>query len=221
MSINNIIEHTILKPDCSLDDIKKACQETLEYQFYGVCVPPYFVRDAERLLNEQAKVISVIGFPMGYSTIPAKVEEIKRALDEGANEVDAVINICALKSGNWNYVRSELDSLMRSTLMKGKIFKAIIETGLLTKEEMKKLLPLCEEQEVHFVKTSTGFNADGASVEVVKFLRENLNAKIKIKASGGVKTAEQAERLRKAGADRIGTSNGIFIVAHTKTKLQE
>ncbi len=215
MTIAHLIEHSILKPDASLEEIQQACEETIRRGFYGVCVPPYYVRDAERAIDEKAKVISVIGFPFGYSTIPAKVEEIKRALDEGANEVDAVVNLCAVKSGAWNYVRSEMDSLMRSALMKGKILKAIIEPGLLTKEELDKLLTVCEEQEVHFVKTSTGFNGTGATVEMVKYLRAALNPKIRIKASGGIKTLAQAKELLEAGADRIGSSNSVMIADET------
>lgn len=212
MNIHKVIEQTLLKPDCTNKDIQRLCEEALQYQFYGVCVPPFHVREAARILKEQAKVITVVGFPMGYSTIAAKVEEIKRAIDEEADEIDAVVNICAIKSGNWNHVKSELDSMSRAVSMRGKVFKLIIETGLLTKEEMKLILKIAEDNDVNFIKTSTGVNADGASVEVVKFLRENLAPKIKIKASGGIKSFEMADKLLKAGANRIGTSNGIAIV---------
>jgi deoxyribose-phosphate aldolase len=216
MDLHKVIEHTILKPDCTLDNIHRLCDEAVQYNFYGVCVPPYFVRDAVRFLNEQAKVITVVGFPMGYSTIPSKVEDIKRALDEEASEIDAVVNICAIKSGNWNYVKNEVDSMMRAVSMKGRVMKLIIETGLLTKNEMKQVIGIAEANDVHFIKTSTGVNADGATVEVVKFLRENLKPKIKIKASGGIKSLEVAENLLKSGADRIGTSNGVQIALQTK-----
>jgi deoxyribose-phosphate aldolase len=216
MDLHKVIEHTILKPDCTLDSIHRLCDEAVQYNFYGVCVPPYFVRDAVRFLNERVKVITVVGFPMGYSTIPSKVEEIKRALDEEAHEIDAVVNICAIKSGNWNYVKNEVDSMMRAVSMKGRIMKLILETGLLTKIEMKQVIEIAEANDVHFIKTSTGFNADGATVEVVKFLRENLKPKIKIKASGGIKSFEMAEKLLISGADRIGTSNGVQIAMQTK-----
>ena len=186
MELHKVIEHTILKPDCTLDNIRSLCEETLQYKFLGVCVPPFFVKDAVRFLDEQAKVITVVGFPMGYSTIPSKVEEIKRALDEGGDEIDAVVNIAAIKSGNWLYVKNEVDSMIRAVSLKGKLMKLIIETGLLTKDEIRKVLAIAEANDVHFIKTSTGFNADGATVEVVRFIRENLNPKIKIKASGGL-----------------------------------
>lgn len=216
MDIHKAIEHTILKPDCTLDDIRRVCEEAVQYNFYGVCVPPYFVKEAARLLNEQAKVVTVVGFPMGYSNVPAKVEEIKRALDEEADEIDAVVNICAIKSNNWNYIKNEVDSLARAVSMRGKVMKLIIETGLLTKAEMKQVIKIAEDNDVQFIKTSTGFNGEGATVEIVKFLRENLNPKVKIKASGGIKSFEMAEKLIQAGADRIGTSTGVQIVLNAK-----
>lgn len=216
MDIHKAIEHTILKPDCTLDDIRRLCEEAVQYNFYGVCVPPYFVKDAARFLNEQAKVVTVVGFPMGYSNVPAKVEEVKRALDEEANEIDAVVNICAIKSNNWNYIKNEVDSVARAVSMRGKVLKLIIETGLLTKAEMKQVIKIAEDNDVQFIKTSTGLNGDGATVEIVKFLRENLNPKVKIKASGGIKSFEMAEKLIQAGADRIGTSNGVQIVLNSK-----
>ena len=216
MDIHKAIEHTTLKPDCMLDDIRRLCEEALQYNFYGVCVPPYFVKDAARFLNEQAKVVTVVGFPMGYSNVPAKVEEVKRALDEEADEIDAVVNICAIKSNNWNYIKNEVDSVARAVSMRGKVLKLIIETGLLTKAEMKQVIKIAEDNDVQFIKTSTGFNGDGATVEIVKFLRENLNPKVKIKASGGIKSFEMAEKLIHAGADRIGTSNGVQIVLNAK-----
>ena len=216
MDIHKAIEHTILKPDCTLDDIRRVCEEAVQYNFHGICVPPYFVKDAARLLNEQAKVVTVVGFPMGYSNVPAKVEEIKRAIDEEADEIDAVVNICAIKCNNWNYIKNEVDSLARAVSMRGKVMKLIIETGLLTKAEMMQVIKIAEDNDVQFIKTSTGFNGDGATVEIVKFLRENLNPKVKIKASGGIKSFEMAEKLIHAGADRIGTSNGVQIVLNAK-----
>jgi deoxyribose-phosphate aldolase len=212
MELHKIIEHTILKPDCTLESIRKVCEETLQHQFFGVCVPPFYVRDAVRFLDEQAKVVTVVGFPMGYSTIPSKVEEIKRSLDEGAYEVDAVVNICAVKNGNWSYIKNELDSMMRAVSIKGKQMKLIVETGLLTREELRKLLPIAEENEVQFIKTSTGINGGGATADDIRFLRQHLQPRTKIKASGGIKTTLQAEELVKAGADRIGSSSSVALV---------
>lgn len=216
MDMHKAIEHSNLKPDCTVDDIRKLCEETLQYKFQAVCVSPYYVKSASRFLNEQAKVATVVGFPMGYSTISAKVEEIKRAIDEDADEIDAVVNINAIKSNNWNYIKSEIDSLSRAVSMRGKILKLIIETGLLTKDEMKQVIKIAEDNAVQFISTSTGISADGATVEIVKFLRENLSPKVKIKASGGIKSFDIAERLLLAGADRIGTSNGLQIILNEK-----
>lgn len=213
MDIQRAIEHTILKPDTSQDDIRRLCEEAIQYNFYGVCVPPYFVKDASRFMNEQAKVVTVVGFPMGYSNVASKVEEIKRALDEEADEIDAVVNISAIKSGNWNYIKNELGSLTRAVSMRGKIMKLIIESGLLNHTEIMQVIKIAEDNDIQFIKTSTGMHTEGATVEMVRFLRENLSSKVKIKASGGIKSFEMAEKLIQAGADRIGTSNGIQIVS--------
>jgi deoxyribose-phosphate aldolase len=157
----------------------------------------------------------VVGFPMGYSSIPAKVEEVKKAIDEGADELDMVVNISAIKSGHWSYIRNEIDSVIRAVAIKGKVMKLIVETGLLTRDELKLLLPIAEANDVHFIKTSTGFNGDGATVETVKFLRQNLRPNIKIKASGGIKSFEVAERMIQAGANRIGSSSSVNIALHS------
>jgi deoxyribose-phosphate aldolase len=157
-------------------------------------------------------VATVIGFPMGYATTPAKVEEIKRAIDEGADEVDAVVNICAVKSGKWNYVRNDIDSMTRIAHMRGKAIKVILETGLMNTEEMKSLCEICTESGVDFVKTSTGILSAGANVETVTWLRAHLPPAIKIKASGGVRSKKSALELIEAGADRLGSSSGVKIV---------
>jgi len=149
---------------------------------------------------------------MGYSQTPAKVEEIKRAIDDGASEVDAVINICAVKMGNWNYVRNDIDSMVMAAHLKGKSIKIILETGLLKEDELRRLSDICLEIKPDFVKTSTGYNGDGATVQVVSLLKNLLNDQIKIKASGGIRTREDALRMIEAGAKRIGSSSGVVIV---------
>ena len=218
MNILKKIEHTLLKPDMTANDVKILCEEALQHNFYGVCVPPFFVRDAVYLLSEKMKVISVAGFPLGYSTIPSKVEDVRRALDDGADEVDFVVNIAAIKSQNWAHVRNEIDAIMRTVALRSKQMKLIIEIGLLTRDELRILLPIAEQNDVHFIKTSTGFNGEGATIEGVKFLRENLSPKTKIKASGGIKTLEQAQRFVAAGADRIGTSSSVQIALQMMKK---
>jgi len=149
---------------------------------------------------------------MGYASTPAKIEEIKRAIDEGASEIDAVINVCAVKSGNWNYVTNDIDSLTTATHLKGKQIKIILETALLTQEEIERVVGICLDKEVEYLKTSTGFNGGGATIEVVELLKRLADGKAKIKASGGIRSRWEAEQFIKAGADRIGTSSGVTII---------
>lgn len=213
MSLKEIIDHTVLKPDCTKEDVIRVCNEAKEHGFYAVCVPPYLVKTAkDHLKDEKIKIATVVGFPMGYSAVAAKVEEIKRALNDGADEFDVVVNISAVKNKDWIYVKNDIDSCTRAAHLRGKTMKIIFETGLLSKEEILKLCEICSEIEVDFVKTSTGFNGKGADVETVKLLRQNLLKSIKIKASGGIHTKEMAENLVASGANRLGCSESIGIV---------
>jgi deoxyribose-phosphate aldolase len=154
------IEHTVLKPDTTLSDVRRMCEEAQNHRFAGVCIPPLFVREARRILGENAriKVATVVGFPMGYSAIPAKSEEIKRALEEGADEIDAVINIAAVKSNNWNHVQHDIDAVALATHMRGRTLKIILECGLLTDTEIKKVCELAADARVVWLKTGTGFH---------------------------------------------------------------
>ncbi|MEM9820263.1 MAG: deoxyribose-phosphate aldolase [Bacteroidota bacterium] len=214
MNLASYIDHTVLKADCNKQAIETLCNEALAHQFVAVCVPPYFVRTARKYLEDSAiKVATVIGFPMGYSAIPAKVEEIKRAIIDGVDELDVVVNICAVKNGDWAHVRNEVDSITRAAHLKGKIIKLIFETSLLDEKEMEQLCSLCSEIELDYVKTSTGFNGEGAKVETIKFLRSHLADRIKIKASGGIRSREDAEKMIEAGASRLGSSSGVKIVS--------
>ena len=214
MQLARVIDHTILKPDCTKTDIETLCKEAIDFGFKTVCVPPYYIKDAVRFLKDhETMVASVIGFPLGYSATPAKVEEIKRAIMDGADEIDAVINISAVKSSNWNHVENDIDSMTRAVHLKGKVIKVILETGLMTAEEVKKLCKICAEQGVDFVKTSTGFNAAGANIDIVQDLRNILPKKIKIKASGGIRSKKEAIDLLNAGADRLGCSASVQIVS--------
>jgi deoxyribose-phosphate aldolase len=213
VEIAKVIEHTLLKPGANKDDIRKLCNEAAEYQFHGVCVPPYYVRLAkEYLKDEHLKVITVIGFPFGYQTKGTKVEETKKVIEDGADEIDMVINIAAFKSDDLTYVREDIESIATLCRLRNKTLKVIIETCLLSPEEIVKICELVGDIGVDFIKTSTGFNGEGATIENVKLIRQSTPGKIKIKAAGGIKTREFAEQLIKAGADRIGTSSGIFIV---------
>ena len=213
MTLEKYIDHTILRPDCTLEEIRKLCEEATTHGFFAVCVPPFFVKNAKQFLSRShVKLSTVVGFPMGYSTTSAKVEEIKKAVDEGADELDVVINICAVKSGLWNYVQSDIDSMTTAAHIKGKHIKVILETGLMNEKEIRRLCQICQEVEPNFVKTSTGFNGGGATTEVVRLLRECLSSKIKVKASGGIRSREAALAMIEAGADRLGTSSGVKIV---------
>ncbi len=212
MSLAHLIDHTILKPNCTKADVEKVCKEAIKYQFAAVCIPPFFVKDAVSILEEtKVKVATVVGFPMGYATISAKVEEIKRALEEGVDEIDSVANIAAIKNGNWNTVKNDIDSVTRAVHMRGKMIKVAIETTLLTEEEIRRTCQICIDSGVNFVNTSTGYQG-GASVEAVKLLRAVLLDNIKIKASGGILNQKQANELVEAGADRLGCSASIAIV---------
>lgn len=215
MNVAAYIDHTLLKPDSTLENIRQICNEAREYKFAAVCIPPYYVHDAARWLEdtpEKIQVATVVGFPLGYSSTIAKVEEIKRAIDDGADEIDAVINLCAVKNQLWSHVRSDLDSLITATRMKGKKIKIILETAILTPAELEQACVVLAELKPDFAKTSTGFNGGGATIDVVKRMGELLQHKIAIKASGGIRSFADAKAMIEAGATRIGTSSGVAIV---------
>jgi deoxyribose-phosphate aldolase len=213
MKMNQRIEHTILKPDTMESDIKKLCEEAIEHGFFGVCVPPYFVKHASIILKDSSiKIVTVAGFPLGYNTTPAKVEEARKAMDEGAHEIDMVMNIAALKNNDLNFVQNDIQSVATLVQLKGCKLKVIIETALLSNDEKVKACEICAKVGVDFVKTSTGFASSGAKLKDIELMRKNLPASIKIKASGGIKTKEQAKDLVKAGADRLGTSSGPDLI---------
>jgi deoxyribose-phosphate aldolase len=214
MNLASKIDHTLLKADATEKEVKRLCAEAKEYGFAAVCIPPYFVRKCKLWLKDsEVKVATVVGFPLGYSHTPAKVEEARRAIDEGADEVDMVINIIALKAGDWNYLKNELTSVATIVQLRGGKLKVILETGLLTNDEIVKACELCAEMTVDFVKTSTGFTPVGATVEAVKLLRASLPKAIKIKASGGIRDKAFALQLIEAGADRLGCSASVSIVS--------
>jgi deoxyribose-phosphate aldolase len=213
MKMNQRIEHTILKPDTMESDIKKLCEEAIEHGFFGVCVPPYFVKHASIILKDSSiKIVTVAGFPLGYNTTPAKVEEARKAMDEGAHEIDMVMNIAALKNNDLNFVQNDIQSVATLVQLKGCKLKVIIETALLSNDEKVKACEICAKVGVDFVKTSTGFASSGAKLKDIELMRKNLPASIKIKASGGIKTKEQAKDLVKAGANRLGTSSGPDLI---------
>ncbi len=213
MNLAAYIDHTILKPTSLLEDVEKICEEAREYGFAAVCVPPLFVPYAKnKLAASNVKVATVIGFPFGYSAIEAKLAEVVLAIVEGADELDMVINIAALKNNDWQYLAKEINSIFPIIRSKGKVIKVIIESGILTDDEIIKCCDIYGGAGVDFVKTSTGYAEKGASVHAVELIRKHLADAVKIKASGGIKTAAFAKELIDAGADRLGCSSSVAIV---------
>ncbi|MBA2249833.1 MAG: deoxyribose-phosphate aldolase [Chitinophagaceae bacterium] len=214
--INNIatyIDHTFLKPTATLADIKKICDEAIEYHFVAVCIPPLYVKKATEFLKESGvKVATVVGFPFGYSAIEAKVAELVLAIIDGVDELDVVINISAIKNADWQFLGNEINTIMPIAKNKNKVVKIIIESGVLTDTEIITCCDIYGAAEVDFLKTSTGYAEKGASVEAVKLIRAHLANNIKIKASGGIKTYQFAKELISAGASRLGCSNSIQVV---------
>lgn len=218
MKINSYIDHTILKPTTLISDIDRLCQEAKEYEFAAVCVPPPLVKRSKELLQEtKVKVSTVIGFPFGYSAIEAKLAEILLSMVDGADELDVVINILAIKNNDWLYISNEINHIMPVVKGKGKTIKIIIESGVLTLDELLKCCELYGAAGIDFLKTSTGYAEKGASVEAVRIMRENLPSHVQIKASGGIRTYEFARQLIDAGATRLGCSASVAIVNQQAT----
>jgi deoxyribose-phosphate aldolase len=213
MNIASYIDHTVLKPTTTVADVEKLCSEAIQYSFAAVCVPPLFVKKAKELTSgSTVKVATVIGFPFGYSAIEAKVAEMVLAIVDGADELDMVINISAVKNKDWQFLANEINTVMPIVWGKGKVIKVIIESGILTNEEIITCCDIYGAAGVDFMKTSTGYAEKGATVEAVQLMRKHLPAAIKIKASGGIKNYSFALQLVQAGADRLGCSSSIQIV---------
>jgi len=208
------IDHTLLRPDAKTTDIEKLCNEALSYSFAAVCVPPYYIHHvAKQLSGSTVKVATVIGFPLGYQLTYTKLHEIERATALGAVEMDMVINLCALKNADWGYVANEIHAAAELTHQQpGNLLKVIIESALLSDEEIVKVCRICADANADYVKTSTGFNGGGATVEAVRLMRNTLPANVFIKASGGIRTKQEALTMIKAGADRLGCSASVQIV---------
>ena len=214
MNINSYIDHTILKPTTTLGEVEKICAEAIQYNFAAVCIPPLFVAKAKELVKDsQVKVATVIGFPFGYSAIEAKVAEIVLAMVDGADELDMVINISAIKNNDWNFIANEINTIMPIVKSRDKTIKVIIESGILTDDEIIKCCDIYGMAGVDYVKTSTGYAEKGASVHAVKLIRAHLADSVKIKASGGIKTFAFAKELIDAGATRLGCSGSVAIVS--------
>ncbi len=210
--MKEFIDHTYLAADCTGDDVVRVCQEAIAHGFKAVCIPPYFVSRAHKLLTGSGvQLATVISFPYGYQETATKVQEIRRAMDEGADEFDIVINLSALKSGDWAYVRTDIEAVATTARLKGKVCKITIEAGDLTREELTKVCSICNEIKPTFVKSATGTRGR-ASVAIVRALRSELDGGIKIKASGGILDHAFARQLIEAGADRIGSASGTALL---------
>lgn len=214
MEINSYIDATNLSTTATLEDIKKLCEEASKNHFASVCVHPYYVRAAKEFLKDSSvAVTTVIGFPLGMHTIGVKQYEAIEAINDGADELDMVINMGAVKNKDFEYIKQEIEEVRDA--IDGHTLKVIVETCYLTEKELMKLTEICNETFVHFIKTSTGFGTRGASLDDIKIIKEHKNEVLEIKASGGIKTEKDMIKFIEAGATRIGTSHIEVLVNHS------
>lgn len=219
MKIERYIDHTLLKPDTTTDDIKKLCEEAKQYNFFSVCVNPSHVELCKSLLEgSDTKVCTVVGFPLGATTSEVKQFETVQAIRNGADEIDMVINIGALKTGDLETVQKDIEAVVN---VKGEaLVKVIIETALLTPDEIVTASELSKKTGADFVKTSTGFNGRGASVEDVTLMKSTVGDALGVKASGGIRSKEDALQMIEKGATRLGASSGVKIVLGEKSNSE-
>ncbi len=204
------VDHTLLSQGATWEDIKTICDDAVKYQTASVCIPPSFVKQAAEYLEGRVPVCTVIGFPNGYNTAPVKCAETKDALDNGADEIDMVINIGDLKAKKYDALTEEIKALKK--ICGSKVLKVIIETCLLTEEEKIAMCRIVTESGADFIKTSTGFSTGGATVEDVKLFAEHVGKNVRIKAAGGIKSFEDADAFLSLGADRLGTSRLVTLL---------
>ena len=212
LKLNRFIEHTALKPTLTDKDIDQLVEEAVEYEFLGVCVPTFWVKKASReVKNHGIQLVTVVGFPLGYQMTENKLDEIKLAIDNGANELDIVMNVSAFKSG-MSWVKTELGKCAQLIHENDCLMKVIIETAYLSEQEIVKASVLCQDAGTDFVKTSTGFAPAGAKVEHIALIRSSIHSNVGVKASGGIRDLETAVKMIEAGADRLGVSAGVSIM---------
>ncbi len=222
MPLETYLEHTNLAPTITGADVEKLTDEALAYQFVGVCVPPFWVRKAKRDLNNAPiAVVTVIGFPLGYQHTEVKLNEIKWAIQDGADELDLVINISAIKHNAFEWVKPEIYRCAELIHAEGKILKVILETAYLTDEEIVRACKVSADAGADFVKTSTGFAPTGATVEHIRLMRQSVPNTVGIKASGGIRTLEKAWAMIEAGAERLGTSASVSLMEEAQKKVRE
>ena len=221
IDIAKLIDHTLLKPEATPDDIKKLCAEALKYGFASVCVNPCYVKLVSEILKgSKVKTCCVVGFPLGANRTETKVFEAEKAIEDGVDEIDMVMNIGMLKSGNYEYVERDIQAVVNTAHKYGVLVKVILETALLTDEEKIKACILAKRANADFVKTSTGFSKGGATVGDVALMRRVVGSAMGVKASGGIRTYEQAIEMIKSGADRIGASASVKIISGAPPDLK-
>lgn len=216
-NIASYIDHTLLKPDADKNSVRLLCSEAVQEQFAAVCISPYFISLAKELLeNSRVKIATVIGFPLGYNSTASKLQDIADAINAGADELDVVHNITAVKNGDWQLAKDEIRQCTELVHSQGKIIKVIVESGLLTDEELAHCCEYYAPCGIDFMKTSTGFSNIGATVHAVQLMRKFLPMEINIKASGGIRNFAFAKELINAGANRIGCSASMQILKESK-----
>jgi deoxyribose-phosphate aldolase len=219
MNLAPYIDHTLLKQTTILSEVESLCKEAMEYKFAAVCIPPLYVKKTKEFLaGSGVKVATVVGFPLGYCAIEAKVAEIVLAIVDGADELDVVANISAIKNRDWNFIANEINTILPIIKSKNKVIKVIIESGVLSDDEIIKCCDIYGAAGVDFVKTSTGFASKGASIHAVELIRTHLADSVKIKASGGIKSYSFAKELINAGADRLGSSASLEIMKESYSR---
>lgn len=209
--LNSYIDHTLLRPDAKEGEIRTLCEETMQYRFASVCVLPVWAKIAYGMLQDQCKVCSVVGFPLGANTSEIKAAEAAQLVQEGVREIDMVIALAPLKSGHWEQVKKDIQAVVKAS--QPAIVKVIIEACLLSDEEKRLACKLSKEAGAHFVKTSTGFSKAGATLHDVALMREVVGPAFGVKASGGIRDRATALAMIAAGADRLGTSSGVNIIS--------
>lgn len=210
------VDHTLLKPFAAWTEIQALCEEAIAYGAASVCVPPCYIKRIHDNYGERLKICTVVGFPLGYSTAEAKTAETRQAIADGASEIDMVINIAAVKNGDWHYVTEEIRALRQAT---GKhILKVIVETYYLTEEEKIAACKAVTDAGADYIKTSTGFGTAGASLDDIRLFRAHIGENIRIKAAGGIRTREAMEAFLEAGCDRIGSSSAAALMKEANEK---
>lgn len=216
-NIQEYIEHTNLNPTITAKEVEQVVSEAKEFNFTGICVPPYWVKKARRDLGDSpVSLVTVVGFPFGYHRSEVKLQEIKSALREGVDELDVVVNISAIKNKAYHWIKIEMSQFAQVIHAQEGLLKVILETAYLNEEEIRETCKVCVDAGVDFMKTSTGFAREGAKLEHIRLMKSILPSSVGIKASGGIRTFDQTRAFIEAGANRIGTSAGIKILQEAK-----